>query len=628
MNKLFRIVLLAAFGVVVSASGLIIFHEPGQVNAQSQGACGDSCATDTSCSADNFCHTLIEWGQKSNITNTFPAAIGNTGITGYSSVVLPDGTVYTYVTDNGQVYECSNNNNTLSGCSSLHSEHFQVGSLEVDGFPNTIVNFNAEVSTENGIKVITYHLVRYKEIYSKKINADTKTTIRAWYHNTDLSSLVENATSEWNNGVILGFDSGIAYEDGRKEQRLIVGNLESQSYMNNNVSRMLVRVNHQSDPNNPANFSWSMNGAAIPFKMAEETTTSSPDGVIYSYDQFYNPNTGVYNRVIIYAEPNNLGKSRVLLESAVKKSNATKECRPRINSGNESCETTLPNTGYLPAPILSSVNNNCSGTAKTFSFNYSRRSDCTNYEIQKSPVQSFEENVEHTFENDGVFSQTNLDKSQVAYFRARCSSISNNSLYSMPALWSETISSLACDSQSPSPTSGTTTWTTPANLTTTQQCTEKKVVVTWTMPSVEAARDFDIGTRSCKRNTPNQTDCTNPFLKGYDKSDTTYNATTQTITLTRSFEDFAAQGQFELGATYLMAVRVGKGSSSQHSDYSAFIPVKFSGPEGDYDNSCTVNVTDFNSIVTDLFSQINHVLTDHSALFLLNKLIRNFGASN
>jgi hypothetical protein len=176
-------------------------------------------------------------------------------------------------------------------------------------------------------------------------------------------------------------------------------------------------------------------------------------------------------------------------------------------------------------------------------------------------------------------------------------------------------------------------WTTPANVQGSVQCTNKKVLLSWTMPKAEAEKAYNIHTISCKKATTSQTNCDNNSA-GYTISNTgvTYNATTQRAQLVFDYSKLLMTTEtLTQGSTYLMKFRVAsKTTSSESSAYSDFIDLKLSGPAGDFDNNCTVTISDYNDIKFQLLNPDDRDfnILNNAGLSLINQVVRNFGQSN
>lgn len=168
------------------------------------------------------------------------------------------------------------------------------------------------------------------------------------------------------------------------------------------------------------------------------------------------------------------------------------------------------------------------------------------------------------------------------------------------------------------------------NLSATVACTQGQATFSWTMPANQ--QNYEIGMAKfeyCLKNSSNQNTCTNP------QGDQVANLFLELSSATKyarnkALSDFGlAKGQTALVRLRLSPEEVPNGASGiVYGDASNYITVDYSGPEGDYNDDCGVNVTDYTSVVTQLFDEVDHIWHNNGALFLLNKLIRNFGTSN
>ncbi len=548
MNKSSRFLLLVAIGIVASIGiGLKLSPEPTQVVAQDQSSCGGACTTDSNCGSSDFCHTTINWGNW-QIQPTHN--LDRKNITGFDSYITADGTAAQYFVSNGQVYRCLSNSAGVFGNCEAHLDTTGDNTVVISGqtYQNPIVSYNASLTTENGVQTVVYHLVRYRGMYSKKINYNTGAIIQNWARNTDLDSYVASYGDNWNNWLMLSFDSEKAYEDGRTEQRLIIGLVNDKNTLATNddvidESIMLSRVNKM---NSDGSLTWS----GVPFTFAGRTTWNSTtlglgttpndgaQGSVIGFDKSFNSATNKYSQTVIrtYSVGSGQYENAIFIREADKRANQEKLCKPKVYP--ESC--TLPSY-FQPLPTLTPP-----------------------------------------------------------------------------------------PPHSPTPSTGTITWTKPANLATSIQCANKKVNVSWPMPLAEGTRTFTITTRSCLKTAANQTDCPEYHLRGYDPS---YNQTTQKVSIVRDFAHFAPQGAYEPRRTYLMAVRVGYNNNSSTSEYSNYIPVTL-GYEGDMDNTCFVNRDDYSFVQTeklqvdDPFGNAKTIMQDNLGLFWLQGVISDFGKTN
>jgi hypothetical protein len=402
MHSVTRNVLLVAFGLIAATGvGLKLADEPQPISAQvsSPGTCGASCDTDTNCNDQSFCHFTINWESWQEQTS----ALNNVGtgpITGWNTHhKLNDDTIF-HMTKGGKVYTKHlgdwDGGNDFSSC--FGAAEGQCGTLTTSkgGFsnlPNPVVGYNTYILTENGTQVLTTHLVRYREIFYRKSNYVNGNAIEAWKKVTDLDNLLTTHGGNWNQWAYLSFDSSVAYEDGRQQQRLVIGRVDDKGTTTVNddaiyETKMLVRMNVR---NADGNFTWSS------WQLAANTSNSvgsynlggsSAKGSLISYDSAYNPETLRYQDTIVRWYWNGSAHvPQVWQREALKRANTQKECRPLVYP--QSCTmpdyvpaqptSTPPPPNEVPAPQNLSAQIAC--TAGKSSFSWRLPENQSNFEL-------------------------------------------------------------------------------------------------------------------------------------------------------------------------------------------------------------------------------------------------------
>lgn len=540
--------ILVAFGVVVSAViGLKLPPKPSQVVAQDQSVCGGSCTTDSNCGSNNFCHATINWENWEEQTSVLNA-VGSGQITGWNTHFKPDDDPVYHLVRGGKVYTQNqggwDGGNDFSGC--FGNNPGQCGTLTADkgdtdnlkNLTNPVVGYNTIVRTENGVQVLITQLVRYREIYEQKTNYLTGVTISPWTKITVLDNLLTNHGGSWDQWAFLSFDSAYAYEDGRQQQRLIIGRVDDRGTATVNDDRiydtkMITRLNVR---NAEGNFTWS------PWTLAAHTTNNTTtqglggtgaQGSLVSYDSSYNLDAVRYKEAIVRWYWNGSAYvAQVWHREALKRTTPQLQCRPLV----------YPQSCAMPAYVPPIPTN-------------------TSY-VPPSPTQSASD---------------------------------------IPV---------------------------PQNFSKQVACSQGKVTFSWTMPTSQAS--YEIGHavfEYCRKTSGSQTTCTNP--QRYEVPDLALDLDQATkYARDNAFSSFGLTN----GQEALVRLRLSPQAVPEIDivgEPTAYISVKYTGPEGDYNNNCTVNITDYADVVGQLFEEeLDHVLTDNWALFFLNKLIRNFGTSN
>jgi hypothetical protein len=548
MHKFTRNALLITIGLIAASGiGFKLADKPQPISAQvpsptvvmPPGKCGDTCVSDTDCYSQKFCHSTINWENWQAQTIVLNQ-VGSGQITGWNTHYKPNDDPIYHAVRGGKVYTNHLNNwdsgNDFSSC--FGNASGQCGTLTTSrgtytNLTNPIVGYNTVIRTENGVQVLITQLVRYREIYEMKSNYLTGATISPWTKTTVLDSLLTTYGGTWDQWAFLSFDSSYAYEDGRQQQRLIIGKVDDRGTTTVNDDRiydtkMITRLNVR---NADGNFTWS------PWILAAHTTNNTStqglggngaQGSLISYDNAYNLDTATYMEAIVRWYWNGSSYvAQVWHREAFKRANTQKECRSIVYP--QSC--TMP--GYVP--------------------------------------------VEPT-----------------------------NTPFTPPP----------SDSDIP----------TPQNLSANVTCTAGKATFSWTLPTNQSS--YQIGAtvfEYCLKNTNSQTTCS-----GLNKLELPH------VGLASQLSRDVALSNMNLskGQTALVRLRLSPQSVPAFDlvgNPSAYISVKYSGPVGDFDNNCTVSISDYNDIKFQYLtpSEIGfNIITSNHGLFLINQTIRNFNLSN
>lgn len=354
-NKFSRFLLLAAITIVASVGlGLKLSSKPTQVFAQDHNSCGAACTTDSNCGSNDFCHTTINWENWQEQTSVLNN-VGTGPITGWNTFNVPNNDTIFHMTKGGKVYTKEFGNWNLGedfrGC--FGAAEGQCGTLTTSkgGFSNLsnpVVGYNTEITTENGIKVLTTHLVRYRGIFFMKTNYANGNSIGQWTEASFLDELLTTYGGNWSQWAYLSFDSNTAYEDGRRQQRLVIGRVDDRGTATIDDdkiydTKMLARIQVRNLEGNLAWSSWQVAANTSNSLGSYELGGSSAQGSLLSYDSAYNADSLRYQDTIVrwYWNGNNY-VPQVWQREAIKRANTQKLCRPLVYP--QSCA--LP--GYIP----------------------------------------------------------------------------------------------------------------------------------------------------------------------------------------------------------------------------------------------------------------------------------------
>lgn len=499
-------------------------------------ACNAVCTSDSDCFTGNFCHKTIDWGAwQEGSVSSLPGDGGISGFTGWNTDTEPTSSAVKQIVRGGKVYTYLNNEwdsgDDFSDCvgtgpGTCGQNPIPAGTGTA-GIPNPVVGYNTTVITgSSGIKFLKTHLVRTDGIYERLQEFESGATVEIWMKSSALNNLKAQYGTP-GNWHWLGFDSGVKYQDGRQQQRLIIAKVDSNTGRYTET-KVLSRIQDNNSNWGP----WRLAATSTPDLENHGLGGSGAQGLIIALDSAYDASQNKYTDSLIRWYWNGSYYVAQYWERTANAGNTTSVCRPEVHP--ESCQ--LP--GYIPA----------------------------------APT-------------------------------------------AIP---------------SPNPTINVSGIPIPQNVSAQVACTQGQATFSWTMPANQ--ENYEIGFAKfeyCLKNSGNQNTCTNP--QGYQIANTSLELSGATkYARNKALSNIGlAKGQSALVRLRLSPEEVFNGASGiVYGNASNYITIRYSGPEGDFDNDCGVDVADYNDIITQLFDEIDHVLTDNWGLFLLNKVMRNFGTSS